>query len=183
MAMRAAHESARALLARTRGAEDPEALDRLVHYTDEHGIDALAELWARAAAVSLPGALWRIHLLQAAIRQDPDGVSLLFRRGVEVLPTADIVVAGAPSPAGPDEVVEFADRLLRGAFTGDLGTALDRAAAFARLVAAGAADVADDQEAASPERASALTTRALRFVTTADELTRCARRARDGALD
>ncbi len=181
--MRAAHESARTLLARTRGAEDPAVLERLVRYTDEHGIDVLAELWARAAPASLPGALWRIHLLQAAIRQDPDGVSLLFQRGTEVLATADAAVAGAPSPAGPDEVVALADALLRGAFSGDLGLALDRAAAFSRLVASGAADVADDQEAASPERATLLTTRALRFSAIADELARCARLARDEALD
>ncbi|MES1212002.1 MAG: DNA-directed RNA polymerase subunit beta, partial [Leifsonia sp.] len=102
--MRAAHESAHALLARAKSSGDPSVVDRLVSYTDEHGIDALAELWARSAAHSLPGALWRIYLVRVMIRQDPEGVALLFQRGTEVLRTIDPVVAGAPSPAGPQEV-------------------------------------------------------------------------------
>ena len=46
------------------------------------------------------------------IHQDPDAVSLLFQRGSEVLTTIDPVVAGAPEPAGPNEVTELADRIL-----------------------------------------------------------------------
>ena len=76
-----------------------------------------------------------------------------------------------------------ADRILRGVFDGDLADALERAAAFCRVTAAGALSVADDQEAASPERASELTTRAQRLVTTADELMACARLARTDSLD
>ena len=49
--------------------------------------------------------------------------------------------------------------------------------------AAGASSVADDQDAASPARATELTTRALRLTTTAEELTACGRLARDGALE
>jgi hypothetical protein len=51
------------------------------------------------------------------------------------------------------------------------------------VTAAGALSVADDQDAASPERASELTTRALRLTTTADELAWCARMFRAGTLD
>jgi hypothetical protein len=182
-AVRIAHESAMILLARARAADDPEVVDRLVHYTDEHGIDALAELWARSMPHSLPGALWRIYLVRAMIRQDPDGVSLIFRRGTGVLPTIDALVAGAPTPAGPDEVVEVADRILRGLFQGDFALALDRAAAFCRVAAAGATSLADDQDTVSPDRASGLTTRALRLSTTADELIACARLARSDGLD
>ena len=40
--MRAAHDRAHALLARAPSSDDPEVVDRLVSYTDEHGIDALA---------------------------------------------------------------------------------------------------------------------------------------------
>ena len=181
--IRAAHETARALLARARESDDPAVIDRLVNYTDEHGIDTLAELWARTTAHSLPGALWRLYLVRLMIRQDPEGVALLFQRGTEVLATIDPVVAGAPSPAGPQEVVELADRILRGVFEGDLGIALDRAAAFCRVEAAGATSIADDQDAASPERASELTTRAARLATTAAELTACARLARSDSLD
>jgi hypothetical protein len=181
--IRAAHETARALLARARESDDPAVIDRLVSYTDEHGIDVLAELWARATPHSLPGALWRLYLVRLMIRQDPEGVALLFQRGTEVLATIDPVVAGAPNPAGPQEVLEVADRILRGVFEGDLGIALDRAAAFCRVESAGATSIADDQDAASPERASELTTRAARLATTAAELTACARLARSDSLD
>ena len=181
--MRAAHESAHQLLARAQASADPEVVDRLVTYTDEHGIDALAELWARSPAHSLPGALWRIYVVRLMIRQDPVGVALLFQRGTEVLSTIDAVVAGAPTPAGPQEVTELADRILRGVFEGDFAIALERAAAFCRVEAAGASSVADDQDAVSPDRASELTTRALRLDTTADELAACARMSRAGTLD
>lgn len=181
--LRAAHRSAHQLLARARQAGDPEVVDRLVSYTDEHGIDALAELWARSSAFSLPGALWRIYLVRVLIRQDPDAAALLFQRGTEVLRTIDPVVAGAPLPAGPQEVLELADRILRGAFDGDFAIALERAAAFCRVAAAGALDVADDQEAVAPERASELTTRAQRLSITADELAACARMSRADTLD
>jgi hypothetical protein len=181
--LRSAHDSARMLLARARDADDPAIVDRLVSYTDDHGIDALAELWARSSPHSLPGALWRIYLVRVLIRQDPDGVALLFQRGTEVLSTIDPVVAGAPLPAGPQEVSELADRILRGLFEGDFAIALERAAAFCRVTAAGALSIADDQEAANPERATELTTRAQRLITTADELMGCARMSRAGTLD
>jgi hypothetical protein len=181
--VRSAHQSARMLLARARDADDPAVVDRLVTYTDEHGLDALAELWARSSPHSLPGALWRIYLVRVLIRQDPDGVALLFQRGTEVLSTIDPVVAGAPLPAGPDEITDLADRILRGVFDGDFAVALERAAAFCRVTAAGALSIADDQEAASPERSTELTTRAQRLVTTADELMACARMSRADTLD
>ncbi|WP_433862119.1 hypothetical protein [Streptomyces sp. L7] len=96
-----AHETAQALLARVREDPDPEIVDRLVAYTDEHGIDAIAELWARSNPKSLPGALWRIYLLRLLIRQDAEGTALLYQRGTEVIASIDPVVAGAPTPAGP----------------------------------------------------------------------------------
>jgi hypothetical protein len=181
--VRSAHQSAQMLLARARDTGDPEVVDRLVTYTDEHGIDALAELWARSSPHSLPGALWRIYLVRVLIRQDPDGVALLFQRGTEVLSTIDPLIAGSPLPAGPREVSELADRILRGVFEGDFAVALDRAAAFCRVTAAGAVNIANDQDAASPIRASDLTTRAQRLAITADELAACARMSRDGALE
>lgn len=181
--MRAAHRSAQLLLSRARETDDPHVVDRLVHYTDEHGLDALAELWARSAPLTLPGALWRIYLVRLVIRQDPAGSAQLYQRGTEVLRTIDPVVVGAPDPATPQEITELADRILRGLFEGDFALALDRAAAFCRVTAAGATSVADDQDDTSPERASTLTTRAFRLITTADELAGCARLARADSLD
>jgi hypothetical protein len=180
---RVAHETAQALLARVREDPDPAIVDRLVAYTDEHGIDAIAELWSRSTAKSLPGALWRIYLLRLLIRQDSAGTALFYQRGTEVIVSIDPVVAGAPTPAGPGEVTELADRILRGVFEGDFAVALDRAAAFCRVTAAGCLSVADDRDPLDPERASELTTRALRFTRTAEELTACARLWRSDSLD
>lgn len=180
---RAAHESAAAILTRARDSADPSVVKRLVHYTDEHGIDALAELWSHATAHSLPGALWRLYLVRLMIRSNPDAVSLIYTRGTEVLRTIDALVAGAPTPAGPQEVVELADRILRGVFEGDFALALERAAAFCRVAAAGATSLADDYDGAESDRADALTRRALRLSTIAADLAASAGLARADSLD
>ena len=180
---RVAHDTASAILARVREDPDPVIVQRLITYTDEHGIDAIAELWSQSSAKSLPGALWRVYLLRTLIRQDPVGVSHAFQRGTEVSHTIDQVVAGAAIPAGPAEVQELADRILHGVFTGDFAVALERAAAFCRVVAAGFASLADDADAAHPDRPTELTQRALRLTQLADEFTSCARLWRRDALD
>ncbi len=180
---RLAHESANALVTRVREERDPDVIDRLVTFTDEHGIDAIADLWSRATPRSLPGALWRIYLLRAMIRSDPSGISLYYKRGLGVARTIDPIVAGAAEPAGPDEVLALADQILRGIFTGDLAVALDRAAAFCRVVAAGCASLADDADAAEPGRATSLTTRASRLSTIAADLSASSKLWREGGLD
>lgn len=172
---RAAHDTAHALLNRVREDPDPDVIDRLVGFTDEHGIDAVAELWARSSARSLPGALWRIYLLRTLIRQNPEETGFLFQRGTEVVTTIDPIVAGASMPTGAAEIIELADRILRGLFEGDFAVALERAGAFCRVTAAGCASVADDVDATEPARATELTTRALRMSQIANELTFCAR--------
>lgn len=181
--VRSAHETARALVSRVRANPDPEVVSRLVSFAEREGIDAVAELWSRAAAVSLPGALWRLYLLREMVRRDPDLVSLAFNRGAERLRSIDPVIAGAPTPAGPEEIMALADEILRGVFEGDLGLALDRAAAFARVTADGSLDLADDADATEPERAEVLTKRAARLSSLAEELSVSARLQRDGALD
>lgn len=181
--LRVAHDTAHALLNRARETDDPGVIDRLVAYTDANGLDALAELWARSSPRSLPGALWRIYLMRLVIRQDPTGTSFLFQRGTEVLATIDALVAGAAVPTGPDEITELADQILRGLFRGDFAIALDRAAAFGRILAAGCTSLADDAELSQPERATELTTRAARFAQTAEEFTACARLYRAGTLE
>jgi len=178
-----AHETARTLLDRGHEAGPGELVDRMVAYTDEHGIDALAELWARASAESLPGALWRLYLLRALVRQDAPAAANAFRRGADTLRTADEVVAGAPTPAGTDEVVALADAILHGAFTGDLADALERAAASARILASGWLQEAEASDAADPARATALTKRAARLTSIAAELAGCARLERADRLE
>lgn len=182
--LRIAHDSARALVHRVRASDDPELIDRMVAYTDEHGLDTLAELWSRAGARSLPGALWRLSLLRALIRADPEGTALLFQRGSDVLRTVDVVVAGAESPTGPDQIRDLADEVLRGAYVGDVAIALERAAAFCRTASAGAADLADDADAAVDDpRAAELTARAARLASSARDFAACARLERAGGLD
>ncbi|HRP99622.1 MAG TPA: DNA-directed RNA polymerase subunit beta [Terrimesophilobacter sp.] len=180
---RVAHDTAAALLARVRENPAQDVVDRLVAFTDVHGIDTVAELWARSGPHTLPGALWRIYLLRLAIRQNPTEAAFAFQRGVDELSGIDPVIAGAPNPAGPDEVTELADRILRGIFVGDFADALERAAAFCRITASGATSLADDYEHTEPQRATELTTRALRYSTTAGELATCAHLWRSDQLD
>ena len=171
---RIAHSTAHALLSRAREDRDGQVVDRLVAFTDEHGIDDIAELWSRSPARSLPGTLWRLYLIQLMIHDDPHTAALLYERGRLEIASVDPVVAGAPTPAGPEELVDLVDTILRGLFQGDFAVALDRAAAFCRVEASGASHLADDYEPTEPERASALTTRALRLADYATDLTACA---------
>lgn len=179
---RVAHSTAATLLSRVRDDPQADVIDRLVAFTDEHGIDDIAELWSRAPARSLPGALWRLYLLQLMIHDDPQTAALLYERGRVEIASVDPVVAGAPASAGPDELVAVVDTIMRGLFEGDFAVALDRAAAFCRVQASGAAHLADDYEGTEPERGSALTTRALRLATYATDLSACAGLWRRDAL-
>jgi hypothetical protein len=178
-----AHDTARALLSRVRDEAHPGIVEKVVSFADDNGIDTLAELWSRASSHSLPGALWRMYLIRDLIRAQAAQMSVLFGQGLSVLSTADVVVAGAPTPAGPEEMVSLADTILHGAFTGDFSGALDRSAAFCRIISAGCTAVAYESDAAHPERATTLTVQAARLTQTAHELSVCARLWRDGALD
>ncbi|MBD3752985.1 MAG: DNA-directed RNA polymerase subunit beta, partial [Micrococcales bacterium] len=66
------------------------------------------------------------------------------------------------------------DTILRGLFRGDFAVALDRAAAFCRVQAAGATYLADDYNATESDRSAAFTTRALRLSDYASDLSACA---------
>lgn len=171
---RVAHSTAAALLARARQDPDGEVVDRLVAFTAQYGIDDIAELWSRSPSRSLPGTLWRLYLVQLMIHDDPQTAALLYERGRVEITSVDPVVAGAPTPAGPDELVQLVDTILRGLFQGDFAVALDRAAAFCRVEASGATHLADDYDRTEPDRAAALTTRALRLADYATDLTACA---------
>lgn len=179
---RVAHSTAHALLSRVRADPSVDVVERLVAFTDDHGIDDIAELWSRSPARSLPGALWRLYLLQLMIHDDAATAALLFERGRVQMATVDPVVVGAPAPAGPEELVQLIDTILRGLFEGDFAVALERAAAFCRVQATGSTHLADDYENTESERATALTTRALRLSTYADDLAAAAALWRRDAL-
>lgn len=176
-----AHESAALLLAHAKGAP-PLEIERVLDLADEAGLDALAELWSHVGPHSLPGSLWQTYLLRAVINQRADEMSIFYRVGSETLHTLDHVVAGAPTPLGPDEVRELVDNILRGGFTGDFGHALERLSSFCRVVAAGSLEQAHDADIVSPERASQLTTQASRLTTMATQLGECARLWASGSL-
>ncbi|MEZ7676129.1 histone acetyltransferase [Rothia sp. HMSC062F03] len=131
----AAHASARILLTRGRG-RDRELAERLVSFTDDYGIEMLAELWSHASAHSLPGALWRMYRLRDTVHRSPRGVSRAFELGMAE-DYRSHVVAGVPDPPGAEEVVRTIDEILAGLYTGDLDMAMERCAAFARVVALG----------------------------------------------
>lgn len=178
-----AHATASALLTRARNDASGVSAERLIAFTREYGIDDIAELWSTAPAISLPGALWRLYLLQLAIHTDAHTSALLFERGRVELPSVDAVVAGAPAPASPEELIALIDAILRGVFQGDFAVALERASAFCRVQVSGATHIADDYERTEPQRATALTARARRLRIYADDLTAAAGLWRSGALN
>jgi hypothetical protein len=110
--------------------------DRLVRLADAVGLDTLAELWRDSEPVSLPGALWILYLLRQWCRSSPEEVARLWREG-EPYATPDAVVAGSgPHPDG-EAMARLADSILGSAYGGDFAIALERAAAFFRVIAAG----------------------------------------------
>lgn len=173
-----AHATATALLSRGQTSEDVQVREALVRFADEHGLDTLADLWSRAHPLSLPGALWRLYLVRAVVHYNPHDTAELFQKGVDGLHTIDALVAGAPDPLSAEVFSDVLDDILMGAFDGELAHALERAAAVATAVSAGAISLAlsDDREA------SYLTSRSLKWSVIAQELEGCASRARKGTL-
>lgn len=133
-----AHETAAILLHTGRASEDSAVTERLVRLVDELGLDTIADLWAQRPPQSLPGALWRLYLLREWVRRDPVGAGHDYAEGIGHAGVA-AVIAGAGSPPGPTQMKELADVILRGVYAGDVALALERAAAFCRVVAAGRA--------------------------------------------
>lgn len=133
--LHAAHETAAVLVGVGRRHRDPEVTARLIGVVDEVGITTLADLWATRPARSLPGVLFRLYVLREWVQSDPDGAARQYAAGTH-FSEPNHAVAGA-DPTGPEEVRRVIDAILRGMFEGDLAIALERAAAFARVVSAG----------------------------------------------
>lgn len=160
-----AQTTARLLVDGARSAEDEAVVARLVTLADTHGLEVLAELWADAPPETLAGALWRLYTLRQWVHTDPAAASREFEQGRRSAPVAE-VVAGVAEPPGPDEVRELADAVLRGVAVGDVATTFERAAAFARVVAAGRAHAAAHSE--GDEEGPRVS--AVRLVRTAEQL-------------
>lgn len=178
-------DAAAVAAANARAAADARAavVARMVAYTDEHGIDDIVELWSRAAPHSLPGALWRLYAVRAASRADSVETARLFERGAVTGGTVGHAIAGAPRPASPDDLQRLVDDILRGAFVGDFELALDRAAAFCRVLSRGAIDASADAEGHDAALAGELTRKSARFLEYAGDLRICARMWADGRLE
>lgn len=131
-----AHTTARLLVEGARNRDDEDTLHRLITLTDSEGVEILADMWAGAGHDTLPGALWRLYLLRAWVHRNPRVAAMEFDNGRAAAPVLE-AVAGVADPPGADEVRALTDAVLAGAFTGDFGVALERAAAFARIVAVG----------------------------------------------
>lgn len=117
---------------------DEDVIARVVHLADTEGLDTLADLWSGASPDSLAGCLWRLYLLRSWVYADPAAAAREFDAGRHHTPVHE-VVAGVVDPPGPDEVRRLTDQVLRGVVQGDFADTLYRAAAFARVVAAGRA--------------------------------------------
>lgn len=167
-----AHRSAEALLSGVRSDPDPAVVDRVLALARTEGLDDLAALWSSAPAGTLPGALWRLHVLHTWAHRDGDQVARRYADGARTVPGLRYL-AGLAEPPDIDAVRASLDEILRGAFTGDLAVALGRAAAVLMLVAYGTAHAADDAHDAGAQRE--LTAQASRLLATGEELAEAAR--------
>lgn len=168
--LHAAHETAAVLLGVGRASSDPEVTRRLMAVVDEVGITTLADLWATRPARSLPGVLYRLYELREWVLADLNAAAREYAAGVHYS-EPNHAVAGA-DPTGPDEVRSVIDDILRGAFDGDFAMAMERAAAFTRVVSAGRDFLHTGEGQASG-----------RLMAMADDLGASARLWRSGKLD
>ncbi|CAI8287134.1 MAG: Uncharacterised protein [Cellulomonadaceae bacterium TMED98] len=139
-ALELAHDTAQMVVDHNLSKEAGKTVDRLKEFVDAEGIETLAELWAPAEPSSLPGALWRLFVMRQHLSSRPDVLADLVERGLAQLSTIDPVIVGAQEPVSADGVLEIVNQILEGTFSGNLSSALERAAALARVVSAGLLD-------------------------------------------
>ncbi|MGL5828217.1 MAG: hypothetical protein ACRC0L_01450 [Angustibacter sp.] len=132
----AAHHTAAVIVQAGRESLDPGVAARLLTIVDEHGLDLLAELWADRPARSLPGVLWRLYLIREWAQRNGLDLARFFAAGRN-LAEVNAAIAGVAEPPGPAQVRQLADEVLTGLYRGDLDVALERAAAFCRVIASG----------------------------------------------
>lgn len=177
-----AHATAQVVVHQGRAAEDPEVVTRLVTLVETEGLDVVAGMWADSPATTLPGALWRLYVLREWVRRDPRTVAARYRLGVSRAEVAD-AIAGVAATPGPQDVSRLVDAVLSGVFVADLAVALERAAAFCRVLATGAALDADLVDDGRGDEAHRITRGASGLVRTAEELEAAAALWRAGSLD
>jgi hypothetical protein len=166
----AADRAAQLIVRRAHDSADDDVADRVLHLADTEGIEAIAEVWADRPADTIAGCLWRLYLLRSWVYADPVGVAREYEAG-RARAAVDGVVAGVADPPGPDELRAMVDQVLRGIAAGDFADVLLRAAAFARVVAAGRVELPEGDTLA-----------AARIQAVADQLDRAARLELAGKL-
>lgn len=177
-----AHTTAGALVHRAREIDDPEVVERLVRLVEAEGLDVVAGMWADSPPDTLPGALWRLYVIREWVRRDPQTLAERYRMGVAAAPV-HVAVAGVADTLGPSELRRVVDAVLSGVYAGDLAVALERGAAFCRVLATGAAFDADFVEDRDADAALRMTRGAGSLVRTAEELEQAAALWRAGRLE
>jgi hypothetical protein len=144
----AADRAAHLLVRGAHDSADDEIAERVLHLADTEGIETIAEVWASRPADTIAGCLWRLYLLRSWVYADPVGVAREFEAG-RVRAAVDRVVSGVADPPGPGELQHMVDQVLRGIAGSDFADVLLRAAAFARVVATGRAELPDTDTSAA----------------------------------
>lgn len=177
----AANQLAHALLNNGQSEQrDSASVKKLVDLVDEIGMDTIAELWSDAPAVSLGGALWRLYALRTATINDGERWAGWYRAGYQAQVAR--AIAGAVEPPDAYELQRLTGQILSGAYAGDFAVALDRAAAYCRIVSLGQSHHAEQLESGHPVQARSLLKRSQRLLKTAEDLDACAGTYRAGAL-
>jgi hypothetical protein len=153
-----------------------------VNLVAEQGLDTVTELWSSATADTLPGALYRLYLLQQWTIREAHSASDWYHQGMAAAPVASAVV-GVCEPPSPDQLRALVDEVLSGFFVGDLAGALDRAAAYTRVLATGIAFDADTRDLTDQALGTMMTTSAASFAKVSRELTEAAKLQRENALE
>lgn len=142
-----------------------ELAERIRETVVSEGFDAVAALWSRSPATTLPGTLWRLYLLHEWIGRDPHTVAARFEDG-----SPDGVVA-------PGQLVDALTGLFAGQHPGDLATICEDTADLLAVLVRGAvsslAPSSGEDEATSTEA----------LMATATELHQSADLVRRGALE
>ncbi|MDN5557921.1 MAG: hypothetical protein L0G23_00580 [Ruaniaceae bacterium] len=165
--------------------DDPqraELLESLVRLGEAGDIELIADMWANAGPLTLPGALWRMYAIREWVRRDSGTVTDAYRRGLSGTdaPTVIAGLADAPEPAG---VARSVDQILEGVYDGELDVAFDRASALLTILAAGIGANASSLAPTDTDRSAQILRRADNLVRTAGELAHAARLSREGTLE
>lgn len=173
-----AHESAWALLGVMSETIDLDAIERLRQTIAAEGPEAIASLWDRSPAFTLPGALWRIYLLWQWNETNPLVVEQRFSEGVQALGLE------GQSVVRLGDTLLAIEAVLTGHATDDqlaavLGTTAQAMRIMAASVTHGPRWITDP----TSELAHPVTRRPQALIETAAELEEGSRRAQVGRLD